>query len=104
MTFVKPKKQSSILRGILIVLLITVSVGVVRLIVVYSHVVDLEHGIVKIKDGLRETGTSNAELKEKIFTIFSTQNIEEFAAEHGLIQEKKPRYFTTEQQWVFASR
>ena len=89
---------------ILILLLIIVGVGALRLIVVYNRVVNLEHGIAQMKAGLTKLETENAELKEKVFTLFTTQNIDAFAAERGLVQEKKPRYFTTSDQWVFASR
>ena len=103
MTFVQPKKHSSALTKILILLLIVVGVGAFRLVVIYNRVVNLEHGIAEMKSGFVKLETENAELKEKVFALFTTQTIDAFAVEHGLMQEKKPHYFTTSDQWVFAS-
>lgn len=103
MTFVQPRKNSGVLAGALVFLCIALTASVVYLIVVYNHVVNLEHNLSRLESHYRLLETENAEIKEQIFTLFTTQNLEAFAAERQLIQEKNPRYFT-DQQWLFASR
>jgi hypothetical protein len=68
--------------------------------------VNARHGTSDLKGEYQNIQTESAELKDKIFSLLDTENLENFAQGRALVQEKNPQYLEVahDQKWVFASQ
>jgi len=103
MTFIKPDKIS-LVNKILLLLAIPLIAGAIWLIFVYNQVVSLNHEISSLKKEIELNQAATAELKEKAFKFYSSENVDNVISELNLIQEKNPEYFKIPEIWVFASQ
>lgn len=103
MTFIKPPKIG-LINKILIVLAIPLVAGAIWLIFVYNQVVNLNHEISSLKKEIESSQATTAELKEKVFGFYSSENVERAVIQLNLVQEKNPEYFKIPEKWVFASQ
>ncbi len=103
MTFIKPEKIG-LVNKILIALAIPLVGGAIWLIFVYNQVVSISHEISSLKKEIEINQASTAELKEKIFDRYSSENVEQIIGQLNLVQEKNPEYFKIPEKWVFASQ
>lgn len=93
MTFLQPKKDKNFLIRLMIISITPFILSVIFLVVMYNQVVTFEHEILKADKAIEESQILSAELKEKIFSFFSSDSVEKIMAEKGLIQDKNPEYF-----------
>ena len=103
MTFIKPEKVG-LVNKILIALAIPLIGGAIWLIFVYNQVVSINHEISSLKKEIELNQAAIAELKEKVFSLYSSENVEYIIGQLNLVQEKNPEYFKIPEKWVFASQ
>lgn len=103
MTYIQPKKHHSLINLFLVIVAVGVLGGAVGLIIIYNQTVTLSHGTSEAKTALRAIETANAEVKERIFSLFDPAHVAAFAAERGLTVDKNPHYIEVSKQWVVAS-
>ena len=95
MTIIQPNKHRDIKR-------LSVSLGVLlvgalsMLVFVYIETVNLNHNITDAKNRLESIKVDNADLKDEYYGLVDADNLEELAAERGLVKDKNP-------QWAFVS-
>lgn len=78
--------------------------GVIWLIILYNSFVNMNQGAVQMKAQISGLQAQNAELKDKVFSFFDTQNLQNLAARRHLVQDKNPQYLEINPQWSFASQ
>lgn len=103
MTFIKPEKIG-LVNKILIALAIPLISGAIWLVFVYNQVVSINHEISSLKKEIEVNQAATAELKGKVFSLYSSENVEKTISQLNLIQEKNPEYFKIPEKWVFASQ
>ena len=92
MTYIRPNKDHSTLNVVLLFLGIGFFLGAVWLVVLYNNSVNFSHGLSEMKAEFQEVQAANVELREHIFSVLDTLNSKDLAAQHNLVQEKKPQY------------
>lgn len=102
MTFIQPKKGSSVLNKILILLVAALVLGAFWMVILYNSFVNLNHGLSGLRLGFQQTQAQNAELKDKIFHLFDSANLGSFNNSR-LIQDKNPEYLELNSKWSYAS-
>ena len=58
-------------------------------VILNNNVVNLEHGILGMREELKDAQTRNVELKEKVFGLFDAKS---FSGMGSLVQDKNPEY------------
>lgn len=76
--------------------------GVIFLINTYAETVNLKHGIGELKSNLNKIESENIVLKEKYFSLFEEEKVEQFASSKGLVRNEKPQY-VEQSRWELAS-
>ena len=93
MTLLQPSRSYSFLNKVIFCLVCALALQALWLVMLYNHVVNIEHAITQVKSDMRTLNTESAELKDTIFTLFDSEHLEAFAASRALVQERNPRYF-----------
>lgn len=93
MTLLHPPSSHSFLNKAIFLLVCALIMQALWLVMLYNHVVNVEHAITEAKNNMRTLQTESAELKDTIFTLFDSEHLEAFAASRALVQERNPRYF-----------
>lgn len=101
MTFLQPKKNFNILSKAVFLIVIPIVAGVVWLVMLYSQAVDVEHDIATLDKEIEAQEAKNTEIKEEIFKLLSSDNVDELSQELGLVEDKSPQYFKNK-AWEFA--
>ncbi|MBI3589265.1 MAG: hypothetical protein HY093_02530 [Candidatus Liptonbacteria bacterium] len=101
MTFIKPEKLSFVIK-LLISSIVPLVSGVFYLIFMYNQVVNLDQDITKLKREIEVNQAATADLNQKVFAFFESENVDQIIATLGLVQEKNPDYFESAQKWAFA--
>ncbi|MEK7076921.1 MAG: hypothetical protein AAB967_01680 [Patescibacteria group bacterium] len=104
MTDLAPQPHNRILNILLMVSGTALVAGAVWLAVLYNQNVNAAHAISGFKEEIQNSKTETAEVKERIFALFRTENLEQLAEERSLVKEKNPQYLRTAPQWASASR
>ena len=78
--------------------------GTFWLVIAYNKTVDLSHDIISIKAQLQSVGAENTALNNQVLATLGGANFTALAAADGLVQDKNPQYFTSDQQWPIASQ
>jgi len=104
MTFIQPPRSNNLLNKILLFLILGLIFGTYWLITLYSNSVGLTHGILDMRSQISQIQTQNAELKNKVFSLLDSANLQNLAKDRQLIQEKNPQYLEVDKQWSFASQ
>lgn len=78
--------------------------GTFWLVIAYNKTVDLSHDIVSVKVQLQSVGAENTALNNQVLATLGGANFAALAAADGLVQDKNPQYFTSDQQWPIASQ
>lgn len=78
--------------------------GTFWLVIAYNKTVDLSHDIVSMKAQLETVGAENTALNNQVLATLGGANFTALAASDGLVQDKNPQYFTSDQQWPIASQ
>jgi hypothetical protein len=104
MTFIQPKKSLNILNCAIAVCAVLCVLGTFLLIALYNNVINVNHNIAAVKSELDAVGAANTSLNDKIVASLGIGVAVAAAQGDGLVQEKTPQYFQTNQQWAFASQ
>ncbi|MEK7193391.1 MAG: hypothetical protein AAB652_01225 [Patescibacteria group bacterium] len=104
MTMLQPNKEKRFI-GIYIALFLTPLLsGALWLVFLYNQTVNLQHALEKTQADFLALQTGNAELRDEFFTLFDGKNLEIFAKERELREEKNPRYLEIKGPWALVSR
>jgi len=104
MTIVQPNNTTAFLNRVLIVLVVALVIGAGWVVVLYNRLVNLNHNLTDTNGQIRAVQTANAELKDRAFQLFTSQNLDQVAAARGLVKDREPRYVAQETPWSLASR
>ena len=102
MTYIQPIKRDILNR----IIFWFIAVGVfaaLALVLIYNQIVNLEHNIVEIRNGIKQAQEKNVELQEQIFAIFNSNNFAKTVGDNFVV-DKNPEYLPVEQKWSFASQ
>ena len=104
MTFIQPTKHIKLLNAVIALLVVALLGGTFWLVIAYNKTVDLSHDIVSIKTQLESVGAENTALNNRVLATLGGADFTSLASADGLVQDKNPQYFTTDQQWPIASQ
>lgn len=82
------------------------ALGIVFVISLYNTTVDADHKIISYRTELEQIEAHKAELGDRLITLFARNNIETFVREHGLREDRNPRYILVQKNttWEVASQ
>ncbi|MBI4094496.1 MAG: hypothetical protein HY436_01670 [Candidatus Liptonbacteria bacterium] len=103
MTFFHPPKNSLFTAVLLAMGALTV-LGAFVLVLLYSRNVERTHRLQETRAGIQAAEVRNAELRERILSLFTSDAVERFAAARGLVRDTAPEYFKLTQEWGPALR
>lgn len=97
MTYIQPNKHNKInfLTYTLILIIVFSASGGIFL---YNQSVDLNHNIINQEKLVRDAEVENAELKNSLYQLIESKNLETLANEKSLVVEKNPQYITINRQ------
>lgn len=105
MTIIKPRTQSSfVLRYFLFILVFLLIAAGILLVFLYNRAVNWEQSIHSASAETKRLQAENAELQDKLFSLFTNARVETLASEYGLIKDKSPRYIEVPKGWFLASQ
>ena len=104
MTFIQPTKTINLLNAIIAMLVIALLGGTFWLVIAYNKTVDLSQDVVSMKAQLQTIGAENTALNNQVLDTLGGANFTALAAADGLVEDKNPQYFTSDQQWPIASQ
>jgi hypothetical protein len=104
MTFIQPTKHINILNAVIALLVVALLGGTFWLVIAYNKTVDLSHDIVSLKAQLDSVGAENTALNNQTLATLGGADFTSLAAADGLVKDKSPQYFTSDQQWPIASQ
>lgn len=103
MTIIQPNKNKNFLIRFGILLSLPLFGGVILLIMLYNQTVNFEHNFSLLDAKFKNVQAANAELKDKFFGLFVSENLEKLANDRGLVKEKNPQYIEVHPKWEVAS-
>jgi hypothetical protein len=104
MTFIQPSKHINILNAVIALLVVALLGGTFWLVIAYNKTVDLSQDIVSVKAQLETVGAENTALNNQVLATLGGADFTSLASADGLVQDKNPQYFTTDNQWPIASQ
>lgn len=104
MTFIQPTKHINTLNVVIALLVIALLGGTFWLVIAYNKTVDLSHDIVSATAQLQSVGAEDTALNNQVLTTLGGANFSALATADGLVEDKNPEYFTSDQQWPIASQ
>ncbi len=104
MTFIQPTKHINILNAVIALLVVALLGGTFLLVIAYNKTVDLSHNIISLKAKLDAVGAQNTALSNQVLATLGGADFQSLASADGLVQDKNPQYFTTDNQWPIASQ
>jgi hypothetical protein len=104
MTFIQPSKHINIVNAVIALLVVALLGGTFWLVIAYNKTVDLSHDIVSEKAQLESVGAADTSLNNQVLATLGGANFTAVAAADGLVEDKNPQYFTSDQQWPIASQ
>ena len=97
MTIIKPGTTNDTLIRLMLFLLVGfLVIAAITLVFVYNMTVNIQHALTAAKTELKDVQTGNAELQDRVFSLFATAQVEAFATARGLVKDKTPRYIEAE--------
>ncbi len=105
MTIIKPRSHTSfVVRYMLLILLFLLITSGVMLVFLYNRAVNWEQALRASAAETKRLQTENAELQDRLFSLFANARVEALAAEYGLVKDKSPRYIEVPKGWFLASQ
>src|ERR1700722_15680833 len=104
MTFIQPTKHINMVNAAIALLVVALLGGTFWLVIAYNKTVDLSHDIISEKAQLETIGAENTSLNNQVLATLGGANFTALAAADGLVEDKNPQYFTSDQQWPIASQ
>jgi len=93
MTFIQPNKSRGTFVLAIGALIAVLLLGTFWLVVLYNHVVNLNHAIATDKAKLDVIGAQNTMLSNEAQAALGSGQLTSLASEDGLVIENKPQYF-----------
>ena len=93
MTFIQPHKNSSLLNIVLGCLVVLLLLGTGSLVVLYNHVVNLNHEIASLKASIDSVGAASSALSNQKVTAIGDDQGASLAVGQGLVLDNQPHYF-----------
>jgi len=95
MTIIQPHQTGK--TNFLISIFTLTSIGVaVWGVFLYNQLIDLRHNIAKQEKAIKQSEVESAELKNNLYNLVSSKNLESLAQEKSLVLENKPEYVKTQ--------
>jgi len=93
MTFIQPTRQGNILNLILSMLVVSILGSTFALVVLYNHVVNLNHDITAARADFDAIGSQNTNLSNQVITMLGNDDqLTNAASADGLVTDNKPQY------------
>ena len=92
------------LNAAIALLVVALLGGTFWLVVAYNKTVDLSQDIISSKAKLQSVGAQDTALNNQVLATLGGADLTALAAADGLVQDKNPQYFTSDQQWPIASQ
>ena len=92
MTIIEPNRQRRYGKGFIAALVITVVLGSIANIVLYTQTVDLRHRILQAETDRQKRTVATAQLKDSLYHLLDAESLKNTAAQLGLVFETKPAY------------
>jgi len=64
---------------------------------IYNQLINLRHEVIRQENKIQKAEVLNAELKNNLYQLTDTKNLETSANQNNLVLEKKPQYVKKEQ-------
>lgn len=93
MTIIQPNKNNKKINLLISGLTMTTVVVAVWGVFLYNQLINLRHELVSQEDNLQKAEVMNAELKNNLYQLTGTKNLETSANQNSLVLEKNPQYF-----------
>lgn len=103
MTIIKPYADKTFINKILMLVIGFLVLSAFWLVIIYNRAVNLTHSISQTKDNVEKLQTANAELKDKMFSLFKNDNLAAFTNNKQLIQDRAPQYLEVDERWSLAA-
>lgn len=103
MTYIQPKKNFILLNIVIAGLILFLGADLIVLIMLESHIVNLEHGASEMKADTQTLEAQNATMRNDLFAMFDGTHVSAYAEDYALSEDKSPEYFNLGSQWSFAS-
>jgi hypothetical protein len=104
MTFIQPSRHINIVNAVIALLVVALLGGTFGLVIAYNKTVDLSQDIISSKAKLQSVGAQDTALNNQVLATLGGADLTALAAADGLVQDKNPQYFTSDQQWPIASQ
>lgn len=85
---------------IIAILIVAILGGTFWLVIAYNKTVDITHDIVSLKTQLDAVGANSTALNNNIVSILGTTQFQTLAIQDGLVAEKNPQYYQTDQNGI----
>jgi len=92
MTIIQPNREEKKTSLFALVLAGIAVLSVVWGVFIYNQLVDIRHEVAKKSNNLEKAEVSNAELKNNLYNIIDSQNLESLAEDRFLAFDKNPQY------------
>lgn len=92
MTIIQPNKNNKKINLLISGLTMTTVVVAVWGVFLYNQLINLRHELVSQEDNLQKAEVMNAELKNNLYQLTGTKNLETSANQNSLVLEKNPQY------------
>ena len=92
MTIIEPNRQRQRWNGFIAAFIITVALGSIANIVLYTQTVDLRHNISQAETDRQKRTVATAQLKDSLYQVLDTESLQQAATQLGLVLETKPAY------------
>jgi len=102
MTFFQPNQKTAKFSVGFVLLVAAVITMALLSIYLYNGVVNIRHSMQSAEIGLQELETANADLKNELYRILDSENLQKLAGQLSLVKDNTPEYLET--VWVFASQ
>ena len=104
MTLIQPIQQKNIFILMIAVLTMFLVVSAILVVILYNQFVNVNHRVSALTKEMKDMQTASAELKDKAFVLFSSENLSARAEAAGLVKDKNPEYVQVSVAWSPASR
>jgi hypothetical protein len=92
MTIIQPNRENKKTSLFALVLTGVAVLSVVWGVFIYNQLVDIRHEMEKTSNSAGKTEVTNAELKNNLYNMIDSENLESLAKEKSLTIDKDPRY------------
>ena len=96
MTIIQPNKNSKKINLFIFGLTMTTVVVAFWGVFIYNQLINLRHELVNQENNLQKAEVMNAELKNNLYQLTDTKNLETSANQNSLVLEKNPQYLKNE--------